>query len=557
MPIKKQKTFILGIDGASFEVISPLMARGMLPNMQQVTENGVCGVLNSTIPSLSAPAWVSFMTGKNPGHYGTYHFRRININSYENKANHQLINSSYFRGDTFFDYLGHLGYRVGVVTVPVTYPPWKVNGFLISGYPCPDPAQNPNFTFPSEIADLLPHNLNWTEIENARTIPKEEMRGARDPDDVLKGGIVMMNRRTACTLDLMARFHCDLTILVWGAIDRAQHMLWKYHDAGHFLHEKGNRFQNYLEQLYCNADRLLGQIMKSIGPDTQLFIVSDHGAGPKQGSHFHLNAWLQQNGYLKTTIKAKWLDNPFSQWLKKPLRNIVLRWNVRHWNSMVKTKQSFSRHNLNYKKTLAYRFPIDEQAEGLVINLKGRQPSGIVDKSNYESLRTKLMDKLCKTYDPRSGKPIIKQCFKREELYSGSRQGEAPDIIIVFEENYFPGSGCNGPLFSSIPPIYLEALSGNHRQEGIFMACGPHIATGKLQKGASIMDVAPTVLYGIGENVPKEMEGNVLKSVFQPDRLKKAPIYVNSELIGISGIADLTAQEQKSMEDQLKDLGYL
>jgi len=557
MKSDRKKVFVLGIDGATFDVILPLMKRGELPNMQKMMGNGTHGILRSTIPSLSAPAWVAFMTGKNPGHYGTYHFRKINIDDYDNIYSQNLIDSSMFRGTTFFDYLGQLGYRVGVMTVPVTYPPWEVNGFMVSGYPCPDPHENPNFVFPSELSRDLPENLNWTEKESSDAIPKEETRGARDPQDVFNGGLSMMSRRSAYTLKLMEQFDCDVTILVWGAIDRAQHMLWKYHDSSHILHQPNNRFKAYIERLYCHADRLLGEIVNHVGPEAHFFIVSDHGFGPKQGTRFHLNAWLNQQGYLKATLKARLMNNPLINALKTPARRFVDGLNVFTRRKINRAKHTFAMSSLDFNETFAYRYPIDEQTDGLVINLKARQPSGIVSEKQYEALRNELIDRLLNLSNPYNGRHVIKKCFRREELFAGHKAMEAPDIILVLDESHFPGARTAGVLFSPIPPSQLETISGNHRPEGIFMAHGPDISTGKLQENASIMDVAPTVLYALGEKIPCDIEGKILRSVFSAKRLKKAPEFVDRDIGMEFDTADLSEAEQESMRTKLQDLGYL
>lgn len=557
MKSNRRKVFVLGIDGATFDVILPLMERDKLPNMQKMIQKGVHGNLQSTIPSLSAPAWVAFMTGKNPGHYGTYHFRRINISDYHNIYSQDLIDSSMFCGATFFDYLGQLGYRVGVMTVPVTYPTWKVNGFLVSGYPCPDPDGNPNFTYPYELSKDLPENLNWTEKESSDAIPKEELRGPGAPQDILNGGLSMMSRRTEYTLKLMEQFDCDLTILVWGAIDRAQHILWKYHDPGHVLHQPNNCFKTYIEQLYCHADALLGDIMTHVGPEGHFFIVSDHGFGPKQGSLFHLNSWLNQEGYLKPTLKAKMINNPVIKMLKTPVLRFAATLDNSRQKKMVKARQALNMGTVDFNRTLAYRFPIDDQTEGVAINLKGRQPSGIVPQEKFESFRAELEERLRKLQDPRNGRRVIKECFRREELYKGDKAQEAPDIVLVLNEDYFPGTGTAGMVFSRIPQVYLETISGNHRPEGIFMACGPGLSTGKLSEKANIIDVAPTVVYTLGEKIPSDIEGKVIRSAFSTERLKNAPEYTEREVYKGTEAMGLSSAEQESMRSKLRDLGYL
>lgn len=557
MKTSASKLFILGIDGATFDIINPLLGGGELPHMQRVIERGVHGILRSTIPSLSAPAWVAFMTGKNPGHYGSYHFRKINVDTYDNIYNLDLINSSAFSGDTVFDYLGRMGYRVGMTTIPVTYPPWELNGFMISGYPCPDPDENPNFTFPWNLGEELRENLNWTEKENSQSIPKAEMRGATNPDDVLAGGITLMNRATDQTLRLMDRFESDVTVLVWGAIDRAQHTLWKYHDPSHILHRRENGFQPYIQHLYRHADHLLGKIMDHIGPEARLIIVSDHGAGPKQGSHFHLNAWLYEHGYLKTTLKHKLVNNPIIPLLKAPMRRMVINMGGDQRRKVIRASQMFAQHSLNFNKTLAYRFPIDEQTEGLVINLRGRQPLGIVGESEYESLRMELIERLSAIVNPVTGERVVKKCYRREDLYSGDKVNQAPDILLLLENNYFPGSRSSGKIFSQIQTVYLEAISGSHRPEGIFMACGPGFSQGKLKEDASILDVAPTVLYALGEKIPRDIEGRIISDAFSRDCLQHPPQFVDRKANVEFPSQGLSSRDQESMQNKLRELGYL
>lgn len=555
--MNKKKVFVLGIDGATYSVISPLINQGKLPNFQKLISRGVHGVLHSTIPSLSAPAWVAFMTGRNPGHYATYHFRKINIKEYQNIHSQDLINSSSFSGTTFFDYLGELGYTVGVVTVPVTYPPWKVNGFLVSGYPCPDPADNPNYTFPQFLSREILENLNWTEKEHAGSISKGELRGASDPGDILDGGLAMMSRRTHYTLKLMKQFNSDVTVLVWGEIDRAQHKIWKYHDPDHVLHPSDGKYKSYLERLYCHADNLLGTIVSNLSPDTNLFILSDHGFGPKQGSYFHVNAWLEMHGYMKARLKSKLLNNPLLNSLKGPIRSFVMKRNVSTRKKIRDAKGRFTVGAIDFEQTLVYRFPVDEQTEGIVINLKGRQQSGTVTGERYETLRTELIDRLKEFKDPRNGKYVIKRCVRREDIYAGEKMMDAPDIICTLHEGYYIGSRVEGDLITPIPEAHIDSMSGNHRPEGIFLASGPGIREGTSFEKADIIDVAPSLIYALGERIPESIEGKVITSIFSDECLRNAPQFVEYEFCVNNESVSLSSVEEESMKDKLKDMGYL
>ena len=65
---------VIGLDGATFDVIRPLVHNGKLPTIERLMKNGVYGDLISTIPPVTSPAWPSFMTGKNPGKHGVFDF---------------------------------------------------------------------------------------------------------------------------------------------------------------------------------------------------------------------------------------------------------------------------------------------------------------------------------------------------------------------------------------------------------------------------------------------------------------------------------------------------
>jgi predicted AlkP superfamily phosphohydrolase/phosphomutase len=553
----KRKVFILGIDGATFDVIHPLINKGKLHNFNKVIECGTHGNLDSTIPPLSAPAWIGFMTGKNPGHYGAYHFRDIDITNPQNFTKIELINSSFYKGDTFFDYLGEIGYRVGLMTIPVTYPPWKVNGFLVSGYPCPDPSVNTNFTYPSKLSNEIPDNLNWTEDVNSDLIPKQEYRGANNPEDILQGGLSMMKKRTNYTFELMKRYNCDVTVLVWGAIDRAQHVLWKYHDTNHSLYQPENRYKTYIEDLYLYADQLLSKIINQLRPYENLFILSDHGFGPRQGHFFHLNAWLNQEGYLKANYIEKLRNNFFANSLKPAVHKFVKALNQTSSQKLAQVNQQLVASGVDFSKTQAFMYPIHEQTVGLVINLKERQPFGIVSSPKYESLRDQLIKKLKEILDHRNGAKVIKKCYKREELYRGSEAEKAPDIIIVLNDNYYGGTRAFGKIFSNMHHRNTQTVNGTHRHNGIFLAYGKDIDKGKEIHNASIIDVAPTVIHSLKEKIPRDIEGKVLTSVFTKDYAAEKIRYMDRKDKSNPNHTHLSKDDKDSMIKNLKQLGYL
>lgn len=139
---------LIGLDGATWDLILPWVAEGRLPNLGALLREGSWGTLLSTVPPATFPAWSSFLTGLNPGRHGIFDFTRRKFGTYEV----EFVNSTYRRGRSLFRIASEAGKRVGVIGVPATYPPEKVNGFLISGFDAPVATGiDPSFVYPREL----------------------------------------------------------------------------------------------------------------------------------------------------------------------------------------------------------------------------------------------------------------------------------------------------------------------------------------------------------------------------------------------------------------------
>ncbi|MHA1832386.1 MAG: alkaline phosphatase family protein [Candidatus Baldrarchaeia archaeon] len=145
----------MGLDGATFDVILPMVKAGNLPNFKKIMDEGAWVELESTVPLPSGPAWASFMTGMKPANHGIFDFVVKKKNSYETC----YVNSTYVKGRPFWEILGRYSFKVGIINVMVTYPPHPVNGFLITGGLTPP---GKDFTYPKSLAKEISENLEIT-----------------------------------------------------------------------------------------------------------------------------------------------------------------------------------------------------------------------------------------------------------------------------------------------------------------------------------------------------------------------------------------------------------
>ena len=143
------RVLIVGLDGATLDLIRPWAKDGYLPTFSRLMKARAWGPLESVIPPLTGPAWISFMTGKNPGKHGIFDFIRRGKSDYYGVP----INASLRDGDTLWRVLSDAGKRVVVHGVPATYPPEPVNGLMVTGMLTPPGATN--YTYPPQLAQEL------------------------------------------------------------------------------------------------------------------------------------------------------------------------------------------------------------------------------------------------------------------------------------------------------------------------------------------------------------------------------------------------------------------
>jgi predicted AlkP superfamily phosphohydrolase/phosphomutase len=297
-------------------------------------------------------------------------------------------------------------------------------------------------------------------------------------------------------------------------------------------------------------------------------IMSDHGMG--RASRFVvLNNLLLELGYLRldsdlpTRLKALALRQGFS------LRNVhkladrlglakhAEYKNVYSFDSTLK-RFFLSFHNVDWSQSRAYSF--GRHYGSLFLNVRGREPNGCVEPgAEYERTRDEIADALLAWKDPRLGRPLVSRALRREEVYHGARFDEAPDLILLPEDeaDIFYGLSDFG---SSRIWDETYRYSGMHRDNGLLVACGPAVRAGGTAEGASIVDLAPTILYLLDREIPAEMDGRVLTEALSPSLLSSRPVRR-----GAAGDADdnrgpareYSTEEEAEVMQRLRDLGYL
>ena len=552
----KPKILIIGMDGATFDVIDPLIEQGRLPNLAGLIGNGTRGNLHSTIHPITPQAWSTLLTGRNAGKHGIFDFVVRKENSYDI----EFINAGNRASDSMFYYLSRLGMKVGSVAVPFTYPPEPVNGFMLSGIDAP--AEDARAVYPKDLYNEIKRRFGNYYIHLASPVGRKKDE-SKFWEDIIKED----RNRTDIVLYLMKEHPCELLMVTYNNTDRVQHQYLTFD----FLEalRKGNPDtleESLLIKTYENTDREIGRLLDTIDDNTIVLILSDHGSGPIR-KVFYLNRWLEQHGYLyyrqsggksvRTIERIRSLSKRIlPRWAKGFIKGMLPQVRDR-----VESYRYFS--EIDWEKTSAYGFGM---YGNIFINRKGREPNGVVLPEDAEKVCQEISRELLDLSDPNDGKKIVETVHRGDNLYTGPHTDRAPDLIIQWRDySYYTATGSGretDDVFGDCTKIDSSEFDhvGTHRINGIFAANGSSIRKGQVLQKAHISDIAPTVLFALGKPIPKDMDGKILFEIFTNNFLQNRKAEYTSPEKSEGGArknGQYTEKESKDVEKRLKGLGYL
>lgn len=566
---QRPKALVIGLDGATYRLIRPLLAAGQLPNLARLMAEGVAGELQSTIQPSSEQAWAAFLTGQNNGKHGVFGFQQRRPGSYQ----FGYVNAASLRAPSLWRILSERGRDVIVVNVPMTYPPEPVRGVLVGGLLTPGPQSK--FTHPDGIYDELVRKCGGYMID------VDTERGRLDDDQLAalaEDGVRMIRLRTCAALHLARTRPWDFCMVVYGASDRLAHKFWKYWDVSHPLHDPAaaQRFGDVLPRIYRELDAAVGQLVEALRDDqTTVFVLSDHGFGPLEKA-VYLNRWLTQQGYL--VLQAGSVSSPGRQ-AGAAMRG-VLRRAVRHLDSPLVSGaknwaferfpdlkgslySSMAFSQIDWSRTRAYALGT---MGNIYFNRRGREPDGIVAPgAEADALAERLMGDLRGLVDPATGEPVFHEIYRGRDLYRGPAVADAPDVVGVKQSRYHVvtadwqgGEEIVAPLGGALH--FVSDQSGQHEMAGVVMAAGSGVPRGQTVEGAHLVDMAATILYALGEPIPEGMDSRVIEGMFTPDALQNRPVQITN-MAGDAprdpGAASYDAAEEARLAEHLASLGYL
>ncbi|KTG07826.1 nucleotide pyrophosphatase [Haloprofundus marisrubri] len=543
------KTVVLGFDALDFRYLDAFADD--TPNLSALRERGVESSLESTFPPWTGSAWPSMYTGTDPSHHGVYGF--FDYEGYPDEGT--VISRNDVHRPALWNYLDSEGVPSLVLNVPVTHPADPIRGALIPGYLATEDTAG----FPSDVRKTVSAALGeeYTIYSRGET--------ASDKEEKLSGYLELIDLRKRAALSLMETYDWEVAVIQVQKTDAVFH---------NFDEKAAQR------KVYAAADELAGAVLDVVDDSTNVVVCSDHGIGETTGYRIYLNEILRQHGYVETTTEgrqeslstiktdltgetspAEGTETTSGESVRTRLfgsAGTMLRKAGVSPTKVYRTAKRFgvesalmsvtpdavrdaAGEHVDWRASKAY-LPSGTRL-GVRINLEGRESEGIVPQSEYEEVRTELIELLSSLETP-DGDPVFEFVKRREKLYQGEYAEKAPDILFMPHE-------MNHQLSVKVyDPPFLSIDTYDHKQHGVFLGAGPAFE-GVAPESMSLTDIAPICMALAGFDVPERMTGEVPEGIlsFSPSVRAYRDVPYGTE--------QATTDGEEEVTERLEDLGYL
>jgi predicted AlkP superfamily phosphohydrolase/phosphomutase len=520
---------MIGLDGATFTLLDPLIEQGVMPFLGSVLNNAVRADLMSTRHPLTPPAWTSMITGRSPTAHGIYDFMSpifladgsvyLKINDYRDNHCETIwsIANRHRRRATSLNFYG-------------MSPAPAIDGYLISGFiPWRHLKQA---THPPSLYDevrALP-NFDFRMLGMDLGEEKKAVQGLHQ--DEHEPWIELQNTRdktwAELTCHLMNKDRTELTVVVLDGPDKVQHLFWRFVDPA--TEEKDpSDWHKHVRQLalnfYRGLDHNLRMMFDVAGSDTDILITSDHGFGPTT-EIFYVNEWLSRNGYLQWSNFAK--DDSVGQLAADKLKDHL--------------------GMIDWRQTLAF---CPMPSSNAIFIKRQKDPGSGVKEDDYLPLVLKLQRELLDARDPIYGQPIVIGA-DLNKLRGTSFVGPCPDITLRLRDGGLVSILKSNEILTPRPNP-----DGTHRPAGIFIGRGPSFRKGVRIEALDILDISPLLLTLLGIPVPSDMEGRVPAEALVGNHELRKGQATSAPSADTSDRAEPSLEEREALLSQLKILGYM
>lgn len=515
---RRKRVVAIGLDGVDPLMVEKWMDEGQLPVFQSIRNNGAWGHLSGIRDFFSGSVWPSFLTGASVADHGFYGFAQL----VRETGELELMYGSSLRIPPFYAQLSDSSKRVAVIDVAKMACVPGVNGIQVAAWGSHSPAYPPSSNPPELIGELR----SRYGTHPATGIDEDSNPNEKYYRRLLKALHEGCDRRQSMYVDLLRREPWDLFVASFSEAHSAGHKLWQYVDPAHpdFDENAPPDLKQGMLSVHQDFDRAIGKLRDASPPDTTFMVFSLHGMGldyndaatkllPEFMRRF---CGIERGGEDKRLSKSRLFDSiraAAPEWLRNAIKHRMSQMT----RANMRLLHFIEAHDVPlWPRMRAFSLPSDEG--GLIrINLKGREPYGIVEADDYDKVCDEITDRLMELRDPKLDCPAVSKVFRIHDEHDGPYLDRLPDLVVEWAD--LPLSALWSPVYGHLGEMDIHR-TGSHRPRGFLLAEGPGIEPGTTIKGQSI-DIPATILERMGEPLQAQTAGQPLLPVRSDDRSKR------------------------------------
>jgi predicted AlkP superfamily phosphohydrolase/phosphomutase len=506
---------VFGIDALDVDLLKRWVDEGRLPFLGRLLGRGAFARLDSTKNLFGDAPWPSLNAGVSPAKHAFFNHLQLQRGTLDIER----VDAHHCRDLPFWQYLRGTGLPVALLDVPKTFPVEGVDGVQVCGWGEHYPLLRRPMSIPNDLTEQLdarhggfPHP---PEIVNP---PSREWE--HQTRETLLANV---DRKERATEQLLDDGGWQFLFSVFSEVHYADHQFLHLMDPAHWAHEPDapDALRDALPDIATRTDTALARLFDKLPEGATWCIVSVHGIEPNFSANHMMEEVLQRLGYLVPSeqVQATNLVGRILQ-ATQGIREIIPqtlrdRINARLPETLHDQADSSAfEGSWDWSKTRAFMLPSDHFQALLSLNLKGREPRGIVEPgSDADSLMEEIREQLLRIENLDTGKPAVAGVVKTADVYDGPNLLDLPDLVVQWAMDG-PIERIRHPEIGQISSEGFALRRAQHAPDGFLIAGGAGIAEGTELEGARTIDFAPTILHLLGQPVPDELDGRILRELF-------------------------------------------
>jgi predicted AlkP superfamily phosphohydrolase/phosphomutase len=524
------RVLFLEVDAGDKHLVRSWARDGVLPNFRQLLARGLVGDSESVEGFFVGATWPCLYTGTNPAHHGIHSLVQQRPGTYEF---FRCTTGEHIGREPFWNVLSRAGRRVAVLDIPLSSLSQELNGIQCVEWGSHDSQYGFCASPATFAADLLSRFGPYPVTQSCNAF-------GRTPQDFVEFRDLLVQavrKKAALTTHYLRQGGWDFFGQVFTESHCVGHQCWHLHDPAHPAYDPAvvAVTGDAMRDVYVAIDAAIGEILAEVGPETTVIVLLGHRMAHKFGAQFLLPEILARLGVavlrvpvvtrlgrLDAALTRIWQTLPGSmQNLLGSPRRLARRWLDARLPPAPALPPSVTA--LDAPASRVFLTDNGFPHSGLRLNLEGREPAGLVRVQEADAFCAQLTADLLALVHADNGLPMVKSVKRTKDLYRGEHLDRLPDLLVEWDDTVPLGSaGCGNPRGSQVrarsPKIGVVegtntyVRTGDHRREGLFIAHGPGLPAGRLDRTVSIMDFAPTFCALLGVELP-DVDGRVIREL--------------------------------------------